>query len=90
MRSRNWGGTKIDLRNADDRSGRKWADHHATQNALSTKIAVKQHALSEAAECILMASGDYDCVDSNAELARRRAVTRDGTISFGGWACAQG
>lgn len=83
MRSRNWG-TKVDLRNADDRSGRGWRDQPAAQNALSTKIDVKpNHPLFEAAQAILNGAADYRCATTDAELKGQRAITVDGAISLG-------
>ena len=83
MRSRKWG-TKVDLRNADERTGNRWSAEHAARDALSTIIAVKDHPLAEAAEGILRKSADYALVSADTDLAGRRSITRDGAISFGG------
>ena len=82
MRSRHWG-TKVDLRDADDRSGRGRRDNHASHNALSTKIDVKpDHALFDAAQSILNGSADYYCATTDAELKGQRAITVEGTVSL--------
>lgn len=83
LRSRHWG-TKIDIRNADERQGRGWREQHAYPNALSTKIDVKpDHPLSEAARALLNGAADYLCVETDQELARGRAITKDGAVSLG-------
>lgn len=83
MRSGHWG-TKIDLRNAEERSGRAWRDSPASANALSTKIDVKPgHPLFEAAQALLNGAADYACVSTDAELKGQRAITMDGTVSLG-------